>query len=87
MSIGTKLFKNKRGELSLRVYDLLRQNNSINRNVTELFIEDVRTNVLQRYFMVTFNYNIRQFSGGATMEDFRDSDGDDRRRRRRRGYW
>lgn len=87
MSIGTKLFKNKRGELSLRVYDLLRQNNSINRNVTELFIEDVRTNVLQRYFMVTFNYNIRQFSGGATMEDFRDSGGDDRRRRRRRGYW
>ena len=86
MSIGTKIFKNKRGELSLRVYDLLRQNNSINRNVTELFIEDVRTNVLQRYFMVTFNYNIRQFSGGATMEDFRSSGDDDRRRRRRRNW-
>lgn len=86
MSIGTKLFKNKRGELSLRVYDLLRQNNSINRNVTELFIEDVQTNVLQRYFMLTLSYNIRQFSGGATMEDFRNS-GDDRRGRRRRGNW
>ncbi len=87
MSIGTKLFSTKRGELSLRVYDLLRQNNSIYRNVTGLFIEDVQSNVLQRYFMLTFSYNIRQFSGGATMKDFQNSSDGDRRGRRRRGYW
>ncbi|MBX2878013.1 MAG: outer membrane beta-barrel protein [Saprospiraceae bacterium] len=87
MSIGTKIFRNKRGELSLQVYDLLQQNNSINRNVTELFIEDVQSNVLQRYFMLTFSYNIRQFSGGASMDDFRKNREDDRRGRRRRGNW
>lgn len=83
MSIGTKIFRNKRGELSLQVYDLFRQNNSINRNVTELYIEDVQSNVLQRYFMLTFSYNIRQFSGGASMKDFQNSRDDDRRGRRR----
>lgn len=85
MSIGTKVFRNKRGELSLQVYDLLRQNNSIGRNVTELYVEDVQSNVLQRYIMLTFSYNIRQFSQGASMKDFRDSRDDDRRRRR--GNW
>ena len=76
MSIGTKILKNNRGELSLNVYDLFQQNNNIRRNVTELFIEDSESNVLQRYFMLTFSYNLRHFNRGTTEEDYRELHGD-----------
>ncbi|WP_114779204.1 TonB-dependent receptor [Botryobacter ruber] len=72
MSIGRKLFDRQLGEISLSVFDLLKQNNNINRNITETYIEDVESNVLGRYFMLTFTYNIRNFGGGATIDDFRD---------------
>ncbi len=68
MSIGKKIFANQRGEISLNVYDLLKQNVSIRRNVTDIYVEDVQANVLQRYFMLTFTYNLRHFSGGAKSE-------------------
>lgn len=61
MSIGRKVFKNDRGEINLSVFDLLNQNVSVNRTVTETFIEDVRTNVLQRYVMLNFVYDLRHF--------------------------
>ena len=63
-SIGKKLFKNQRGELSLSVFDALRQNTSIQRNVSATFIEDVRNVVLQRYVMLNFVYQFRHFKGG-----------------------
>ncbi len=57
LSIGTKLFKNKRGELLLTVYDILNQNTSINRISTETYILDSETMVLNRYLMLTFKCN------------------------------
>ena len=60
-SAGKKFFKNKRGELKLTVFDLLKQNQSIARNVTDNYIEDVQTDVLQQYFMLTFTYTLRNF--------------------------
>ncbi|MEM7658425.1 MAG: outer membrane beta-barrel protein, partial [Bacteroidota bacterium] len=60
-SVGKKLFKNQRGEIQLSIFDMLRQNTSIQRNVTELYIEDVQTAVLQRYAMLTFTYQLRNF--------------------------
>jgi hypothetical protein len=57
----------------LNVYDLLKQNNSIWRNVSDAYVEDVQTNVLQRYFMLTFTYNIRYFGVGTTQKDFEDN--------------
>ena len=71
MSLGKKIFRNQRGEINLNVYDLLKQNNSIQRNITDAYVEDVQTNVLQRYFMLTFTYNIRYFGVGSSMEDFK----------------
>lgn len=68
MSIGTKLFKNKRGELTLSVFDLLKENTSLRRNVTEIYFEDVQTNVLQQYFMLSFTYNIRHFRVGSAPD-------------------
>ncbi|MEX2594445.1 MAG: TonB-dependent receptor [Anditalea sp.] len=70
MSFGKKLFKNERAEISLNVYDLFGQNNNIRRNVTELYIEDVQSNVLQRYVLLSFSYNLRHFSKGTNMNDY-----------------
>ncbi len=67
MSIGHKLFKDNRGEISLSVFDLLNQNNSISRTVTETYIENVQTNVLQRYLMLNFKYDLRSFGGATEM--------------------
>jgi hypothetical protein len=61
MSIGKKVFKNDRGEINLSVFDLLKQNASFSRSITETYVEDSQTNVLQRFFMVNFIYNLRNF--------------------------
>lgn len=60
--IGKKIFKNQRGEITLSVFDMLNQNRSISRNVTEVYIEDTRSIVLQRYLMLSFTYNFRNFA-------------------------
>jgi hypothetical protein len=60
-AIAYKFLKNNQGELRLTVFDILKQNNSINRNTTETYYEDVQTNVLQRYCLLTFTYTIKQF--------------------------
>ncbi|MDR7131395.1 hypothetical protein J2X69_003759 [Algoriphagus sp. 4150] len=70
MSIGKKVFGNQRGEISLNAYDLLGQNRSVYRNVTDAFVEDGQNNVMQRYFMLSFSYNIRRFNKGTDMNDY-----------------
>jgi hypothetical protein len=61
LAIGKKVFKNERGELAFAVNDVLGQNRSISRNVTETYVEDVQTNALQRFVMLSFTYNLRHF--------------------------
>ena len=63
--IGKKFLKDNKGELRLNVFDLLKQNQSITRNVTETYIEDLQNQVLTRYFMLTFSYNLRNFGKPA----------------------
>ena len=65
MGVGKKFLKDKKGELKFSVYDLLEQNRSISRTVTETYLEDVQTQVLQRYFMLTFSYRLRNFGQPA----------------------
>lgn len=60
-SVGYKFMKDKRADLRLFVFDILGQNNSIQRNITETYIEDSQTTILQRYFMLTFTYNIKKY--------------------------
>ncbi|WP_230392146.1 TonB-dependent receptor [Pontibacter sp. FD36] len=69
MSLGKKIFKDKQGEISLSVNDLMNQNVSIRRNITESYVEDVQSTVLQRFFMLTFSYNIRSFKGAPATEE------------------
>jgi hypothetical protein len=61
MAVGKKFLKDQKGEVKISVFDLLKQNKSISRNVTEAYIEDVQSRVLTQYFMLTFTYKLKNF--------------------------
>jgi len=46
-------------EIGLSVNDILSSNNSISRTVTDAYVEDSRTKVLQRYFLLKMTYYLR----------------------------
>jgi hypothetical protein len=48
-------------EFKISVFDLLTRNNSITRNVTETYVEDVQNSVLKKYLLFTFTYNLKKF--------------------------
>jgi len=73
-SVGKKFLKDKKGELKLTVFDILAQNNSINRNVTETYVEDVTSRVLTQYGMLTFTYTLRNFGKAPAPEPERRSE-------------
>lgn len=50
---------NRQGELTLSVFDLLNQNKNMSRTVTDSYIEDSQSEVLQHYLMLSFSYKIR----------------------------
>ncbi len=53
------------GEIRLSVFDLLGQNASVNRTVNPVSIDNTQTQVITRYAMLTFSYQLRNFSGAA----------------------
>jgi Outer membrane protein beta-barrel family len=65
-AIGKKFLKKKEAELKLSVFDLLKQNQSIVRSVTETAITDAQSRVLQQYFMLTFSYSLKNFGKANT---------------------
>ncbi len=67
-SIAKQVLKNKRGEIKFTVFDLLNQNVSVTRNITDNYIQDVHTKVLTRYALLTFTYNLRTFKGAAPQQ-------------------
>ena len=66
ISAGKKFLKQQQGELKLTVFDLLKQNRAISRTVTEAYVEDTQSRVLQQYFMMTFTYKLKNFGAGKT---------------------
>jgi hypothetical protein len=72
MSAGRKFLKGQKGELKLSVFDLLKQNRAISRNITGEYIEDTRNEVLQQYFMLYFTYNLRNFGTAAARQQNRE---------------
>lgn len=73
-SIGKKFGKKKAAELKLSAFDLLKENQSISRTVTNTYIEDVQSVVLQQYFMVIFTYNLKNFGKGRTAAPARETE-------------
>lgn len=66
--VGKKFLKNQAGELKLTVFDLLKQNQSIQRTVGETYVQDVQNQVLQQYFMLTFTYSLKNFGVAKSVE-------------------
>jgi hypothetical protein len=56
------LFKKQQGIMRLAVYDILKQNAGIYRNITQTYIEDRQTQILQQYFLLSFIYNLRKLN-------------------------
>ncbi|MDX5338738.1 MAG: TonB-dependent receptor family protein [Cyclobacteriaceae bacterium] len=65
---GIRFAKNNKAELKAVVFDLLNQNNSISRTVSDVAVTDVFTNVLTRYGMLTFTYIIGNFKQPETPQ-------------------
>jgi len=61
--VGYKFLKDKSLEARVSAYDILKQNRNITRNITNTYVEDVRTQALTQYFMFTLTYTLRNFKG------------------------
>lgn len=59
--IGKKLFSDDQGELRLTFYDILNKSNNTQRTTNDYYIEDTRTNVIGRYIILSFVYNLKVF--------------------------
>ncbi|MBL7717876.1 MAG: TonB-dependent receptor [Flavipsychrobacter sp.] len=66
--LGYKFLKNRALEARISAFDILNQNKSIARNITETYVEDTRTQVLTQYFMFTLTYTLRNFKSGTNVE-------------------
>jgi len=66
---GYRFLKNNKGELKVLVFDLLKQNNSVSRTISDVSVSDVYSNVLTRYAMVSFTYIIGKFKKEDLPED------------------
>lgn len=62
--IGYRFLDRNAAEIRISVFDILNQNDAINRTINDVSIEDSRTNALRRYFMVSFSYDLKTFTGG-----------------------
>lgn len=60
--IGYRFLDNKAAELRLTIFDILRQNASVNRSINDIYVEDSRQNVITQYAMLTFSYDLKNFS-------------------------
>jgi len=71
--LAKQLLKNNRGELKLTVYDILKQNRSVTRNIADNYVEDVQNTVLQRFFLLSFTYNLQRMGSGNNQMQRMDS--------------
>ena len=67
-ALDKSLFK-KKGTLSLRANDILRQRLNIRQTIGDNYVQYSRYNTLPSYFIVSFTYKISQFGGRSTGEN------------------
>lgn len=66
-AISKQMLKFNRGELKIRVNDMLNQNIGVSRNSNQNYIEDSRVNTLRRYAMISFTYSLSKTGLGANQ--------------------
>ncbi len=67
--VGYRFLAEQQAELRLTVFDILRQNNALNRNINDIYVESTRTTqLLTQYFMLTFSYDLRSFTGAPPQQ-------------------
>jgi len=66
----SKLFlRKKMGTLRIQFYDILKDRNNVTRTVSGNYVSDMRTNMISRYFMVSFTYRFNIARGGSKPDD------------------
>lgn len=58
-----KEFLKRRASITFQAFDILKQNNFVNLNVSDLVKTETRTNALSRYFMLRANIRLQKWSG------------------------
>jgi len=56
---GYRFLKDQQAELRLTIFDLFNNNGDVRRMIQDVYTDDYRTNVLNRYVMLTFTYHLR----------------------------
>ena len=59
-------FFDKKMEAGVKVYDILNQNNSYTRTISDEFISDQRNTILTRFVMFSLTFNLNQFGGKSS---------------------
>jgi hypothetical protein len=62
--LGYKFLKKQNAQVTLTAFDLLGQNTSVSRTITDIAIEDNLTQVLQTYYMFTFSWKFNTYAKG-----------------------
>lgn len=66
-AFGVKVFKDHRGEIKLRVNDILDSSESSSRSIQDAYVQTSNTDVLGRYGMLTFTYKIKRMGDMPQM--------------------
>ena len=62
IGLGKKFLANNAAEIKITIYDVLNQNNNVQRNISDSYYEDTTSNVLKKYYLLTFTYNLKAFN-------------------------
>lgn len=76
--ISKSFLKNNAATLRFKIYDILRDQNNVQRNISALTITDTEYNTLGSYFMVNFIWKFNTLGQGASSRGNRGGRGGDR---------
>ena len=68
-TLGYRLFKNRSAEIAIKGFDLLNNSQNIQRSVSEYSTTNSTSNTLNRYFLLSFTYDLRKFGGQTVRSD------------------